>query len=101
MMRKLLALILLAVPAAAQFGQPQPQKNVFSAQDLADMKKIQQAALSDDYAYNQLAHLTDSIGPRPAGSPQAQAAAEYVAAEMRKLGLEVTLEKCTVPHWVR
>ena len=36
-----------------------------------------------------------------AGSAQAQQAVEYVAAEMRKIGLEVTLEKCTVPHWVR
>ena len=62
---------------------------------------MQQAALASDYAYQITAHLTDNIGPRMAGSPQAQQAVEYVAAEMRKLGLEVTLEKCTVPHWVR
>jgi len=39
--------------------------------------------------------------PRPAGSPQAQAASEYVAAEMRKLGLDVHLEEAHVSHWVR
>jgi carboxypeptidase Q len=104
-LRKLLTsfvlMLVVTLPAAAQFGQPQSSKSVFPPQDLADMKRLQQAALSDDYAWNQLAHLTDNIGPRPAGSAQAQAAAEYVAAEMRKLGLEVTLEKCTVPHWVR
>src|ERR1041384_3318459 len=103
MTRRLFALILIAIPSFAQFSQMQTQtaKSVFTPESIADMKRIQQAALADDYGYQQLAHLTDSIGPRPAGSPQAQAAAEYVAAEMRKLGLEVQLEKCTVPHWVR
>ena len=62
---------------------------------------IKAAALNDDYAYRQLAHLTENIGPRPSGSPQARAAAEYVAAELRQLGLEVRLQPVTVPHWVR
>src|SRR3954452_10177010 len=102
MTRKSLALVLLlSASAFAQFGQPQAAKNVFSPESLADMKKLQQKVLSDDYGWNQLTHLTDNIGPRPAGSSQAQAAVEYVAAEMRKLGLDVQLEKCTVPHWVR
>ena len=29
-----------------------------------DLKRIQQAALKSDYAYEFAAHLTDSIGPR-------------------------------------
>ena len=62
---------------------------------------IRDAALASDYAWHQLAHLTENIGPRPAGSPQAQAASEYVAAELRKLGLEVRLEPAQVTHWVR
>src|SRR5438132_12725584 len=57
--------------------------------------------MESDYAYRQLAHLTENIGPRLSGSPQAQMAVEYVAAELRKLGLEVQLEKVMVPHWVR
>jgi len=65
------------------------------------MKQIQQAALQDNYVYEQTAHLTDNIGPRPAGSAQAAGAVQYVADELRKLGLEVTLEKVMVPHWVR
>ena len=67
----------------------------------AELKQLQQAALTSDYAYRQLAHLTDSIGPRLSGSPQAEAAVEYVAGEMRRLGLEVKLEKLSVTHWVR
>lgn len=62
---------------------------------------LREAALADDYAYQQTAHLTENIGPRPAGSPQAQAAADYVADELRQLGLEVKLEEVKVPHWLR
>jgi len=68
---------------------------------LRELRSVRDAALSSDYAWRQLAHLTENIGPRPAGSPQAQAAAEYVAAEMQKLGLDVRLEEASVSHWVR
>jgi carboxypeptidase Q len=65
------------------------------------LQTLRDAALSSDYAWHQLAHLTENIGPRPAGSAAAQAAAEYVAGEMRKLGLEVHLEPAQVTHFVR
>jgi carboxypeptidase Q len=68
---------------------------------LQQLSAIKSAALNDDYAYRQLSHLTENIGPRPSGSPQARAAANYVAAELRKLGLEVRLEPVTVSHWIR
>jgi Zn-dependent M28 family amino/carboxypeptidase len=66
-----------------------------------DLTAIRDAALTDDYAYRQVAHLTENIGPRPVGSPQAQAAIEYVAAELRKLGLEVRLEPVQARRWIR
>lgn len=62
---------------------------------------LRDAALADDYTYQQVAHLTENIGPRPSGSAQSVLAAQYVAEEMRKLGLEVRLEEVRVPHWVR
>jgi Zn-dependent M28 family amino/carboxypeptidase len=68
---------------------------------IAAMNRLRDAALTDPYAIDQLRHLTDNIGPRLSGSPQAQAAVDYVAAEMRSLGADVTLEKTSVPHWVR
>lgn len=68
---------------------------------LQQLSAIKAAALNDDYAYRQIAHLTENIGPRPTGSPQARIAAEYVADELRKLGLQVNLQPVTVPHWVR
>ena len=74
---------------------------VFSTQTLVDLKQLQQAALSSDYAYRQVAHLADNIGPRLSGSAQAAKAVEYVASELKAIGCEVKLEKVMVPHWVR
>ncbi|MGH9502802.1 MAG: M20/M25/M40 family metallo-hydrolase [Terriglobales bacterium] len=68
---------------------------------MQELSAIRDAALTDDYAYREVAHLTENIGPRAVGSPQAQAAIEYVAAEMRKLGLEVRLEPVKARHWIR
>jgi len=70
-------------------------------EQMATMTRLLDAALGDPYALTELRHLTDNIGPRISGSPQAQHAVEYVAAEMRALGAEVQLEKTMVPHWVR
>ncbi len=81
--------------------QPQPTPILYSEKTLAQLKQIQQAALQSDYAYKQTAYLSYNIGARLSGSPQAQRAVEYVAAEMKKLGLDVRLQKLTVPHWVR
>jgi carboxypeptidase Q len=92
--------LLCFVPSFAQRPR-EATANPFPPQAMDEMKKVQQTALASDYAYQITAHLTDNIGPRLAGSPQAQHAVEYIADEMRKLGLEVRLEKCTVPHWVR
>jgi carboxypeptidase Q len=72
-----------------------------SPQPSGELSELRDAALSDDYAYRQVAHLSDNIGPRGIGSLQAAAAVQYVAGELRKLGLEVRLEEVKVPHWLR
>jgi carboxypeptidase Q len=86
----------MAPPQASQADQQN-----FPTLLLQQLSAIKAAALNDDYAYRQLSHLTENIGPRPTGSLQASAAAQYVATELRKLGLEVRLQPVTVPHWVR
>jgi carboxypeptidase Q len=73
----------------------------FSSQTLADLKRLQQAALSSDYAYREVAHLANNIGPRLTGSAQAAKAVEYVASELKAIGCDVRLEKVMVPHWER
>jgi carboxypeptidase Q len=92
---------LLLSASFAAWSQTPPPAPTFS-KDLRDqLQALRDAALTSDYAWHQLEHLTENIGPRPAGSPQAHAAAEYVAAEMRKLGLDVHLEPARVSHWIR
>jgi hypothetical protein len=76
-------------------------KSAWTPEQLATMERLRDAAMKDPYAMDELRYLTYNIGPRLSGSPQAQAAVERVASEMRALGAEVTLEKAKVPHWVR
>ena len=102
----LLSLILLfsiipGPPARAQLSRPQAPAIQYAPDFVADIRKVQSAALASDYAWARLAYLCNNIGPRLSGSPQAEAAVQYVAGELRKLGLEVKLEKVSVPHWVR
>ena len=98
----ILVLVLLnGVIAFAQVATPAPTPELYSPRTLEDMRRLQQTALASDYALRQTAYLANNIGPRLTGSPQAARAVEYVAGEMRKLGLEVRLQKLSVPHWVR
>src|SRR6186997_1809288 len=101
-MKIVVVLVLFLVASIATFAQtaaPTPQ--LYSQKTLQDMRSIMRAALASNYAYDQTAYLSNNIGPRLSGSAQAERAVEYVAAEMRKLGLEVRLQKVSVPHWVR
>src|SRR5437899_2821292 len=82
-------------------ASPSPTPAVFSLQTLAELKRLQQAALNSDYAYRQVAHLANNIGPRLSGSTQAAKSVAYVASELKAIGCEVQLEKVMVPHWVR
>src|SRR5438874_773475 len=90
-------------PVEGSTATPTPTATpiVFSPQTLVDLKRLQQAALSSDYAYRQVAHLANNIGPRLTGSAQAAKAVDYVASELKAIGCEVQLEKVMVPHWVR
>ncbi|CAN5298448.1 M28 family metallopeptidase [soil metagenome] len=88
-------------PTVTASPSPAPTPVVFSPQTLAELKQLQEAALKSDYAYRQTAFLANNIGPRLSGSKQERRALEYVADEMKKLGLEVRLERVMVPHWVR
>src|SRR6188508_1913712 len=85
------------IPGRAQERSPSPTPAptppLYSAQTLSELKQLQEAALKSDYAYRQVAHLSNNIGPRLTGSAQAQKAVEYVADELKALGLDVQLEE--------
>jgi hypothetical protein len=111
-MRNLLWVLFLLAFSAFSLAQTRLSKSSYDeekspaaptlAPQLRDaLMSLRDAALNDDYAMQQVAHLSNNIGPRPDGSPQAQAAVEYVAAELKKLGLDVHLEETKVPHWER
>jgi len=57
--------------------------------------------LTTSQAYDTLAHLTDSIGPRLSGSKGAALAVAWTTARFRAWGIPVVNERVMVPHWVR
>ncbi|HET7209050.1 MAG TPA: M20/M25/M40 family metallo-hydrolase [Terriglobales bacterium] len=98
-----LTLTILAAGLPTSFGQMQaaaPEVEYPKAL-LEELAHLRDAALASDYAYQQTAHLTENIGPRMGGSPQAEFAARYVGDELGKLGLDIHLEEVRVPRWVR
>ena len=97
----ILYLLTLAVSFTVSGQTPAPTPVLYSDKTLAEMKRIQQAAVASDYAYREVGYLANNIGPRLSGTAQAERAVQYVAEEMRKLGLAVRLQPCMVPHWVR
>lgn len=88
-------LLSFAVEAAAQ------PLDAGTAVDPATLARLRDAAMRSDWAYQRLTELTDTIGPRLAGSPGAQAAVKLAAAALAAEGLAVTLQPVKVPHWVR
>jgi len=59
-------------------------------------------ATRDHFAWDRLAVLTDTVGPRLSGSPNLDRAIAWASAEMTRDGLEnVHTEKVLVPKWVR
>ncbi|MFO0982482.1 MAG: M20/M25/M40 family metallo-hydrolase [Planctomycetota bacterium] len=74
-----------------------------AAGDLAAAaNRIIDSAMAGREAYAVLQELTDTIGHRLSGSPQAAKAVEWGAAALRARGIEhVRQEAIMVPHWVR
>src|SRR3954463_16822323 len=78
--------------------QPQPfgaipkmsplQQENFPPKLLEQLAAIKAAALADDYAFRQVAHLTENIGPRLSGSPQAGGAGGLFPEQPSPTGVE-------------
>jgi len=51
-----------------------------------ELKQLQQSALTSDYAWTQLTHLANNIGPRPAGSNRGKMVLDF--AFMRRSGCD-------------
>lgn len=67
-----------------------------------DADRLMAAATGDRFAWNRLAELTDTFGPRLSGSKNLEQAIEWAMAEMKKDGFDnVRSEPVTVPVWIR
>ncbi|HEU4565730.1 MAG TPA: M28 family metallopeptidase [Gemmatimonadaceae bacterium] len=90
---------LAAAPRALAAQQPAP---ALAARYRADADRLIEAALADSAAWNRIARLTETFGPRFSGTPELERAIDWVMAEMRRDGLEnVRGEPAMVPRWVR
>ena len=70
--------------------------------DAIQIKAFFDTALTNGQAYEWLRDLTQNIGGRMSGSPQAQQAVEWSEQLMKDAGFDkVWLQPVMVPHWVR
>ncbi len=66
------------------------------------LRKIYDEALEKPKAYEWLEYLSNNIGGRLSGSPEAAAAVEWSRQVMDTLGFDtVYLQEVMVPHWIR
>ncbi len=71
-------------------------------EDAFFIRSIYDKALTDGRAHDWLMYLTQEIGGRLSGSPEAAAAVEYTRQMLDSMGMDtVWLQPCMVPHWIR
>ena len=88
-----------AVPPASDSN---PKASPIVAEYSAVADKLMTTALADSFAYNRLAELTDSFGPRFSGTKNLEDAIDWILEEMKKDGFEnVHGEEVMIPRWVR
>lgn len=86
-------LLLLYFSVDLVFGQAEDEKMI---------RKIFDESLTNGKSYEMLDYLSNGIGARLSGSPQAAAAVEWSRQAMESYGFDkVYLQEVMVPHWVR
>jgi carboxypeptidase Q len=106
---RLVALVLLLSTAAScaqqSSGAPTPatvQASPVANEYSAAANRLIDAALADSTAYRRVGTIVDQFGARFSGTPQLEAAIDWILAKMREDGLEnVRGEPVMVPRWVR
>jgi carboxypeptidase Q len=91
-------LALLTVSSAAQSSSPP----TWLAPYRETAARLIKTSTADDFAWQRLAELTDTFGPRLSGSENLARSIRWAAEEMKEDGLEnVRIERVMVPNWVR
>lgn len=76
------------------FAQTDDTKNV--------IRSLYSESLAKGQSYKMLDYLTNKIGARVSGSPQAAEAVEWGRQQMEKYGADsIIMQEIMVPHWVR
>jgi carboxypeptidase Q len=97
----LLALVAGAILTTVSAQSPAPSHSWLTPLREGASRLIK-AATADDFAWQRLAELTDSFGPRLSGSENLARAVDWAVRTMKADGLEnVHAERVMVPHWVR
>ncbi len=104
-MKKIFLVILIAF-AIVSFSKKKSNRivspEIVNQTDSITIKKIFNTALTDGEAYEWLRDLTQNVGGRLSGSPEAQLAVEWGEKLMTDLEFDkVWLQPVMVPHWVR
>src|ERR1700759_1139289 len=93
---------LVALLAAATLLAPSLAAHTVTNRQRGDANRLLDAALADSSAYDRLARLTDTFGPRLSGSKSLEDALDWILAQMKSDGLaNVRGEPAMVPHWGR
>lgn len=68
----------------------------------ADIRMLIEAAMADSSAFERMAYMSDTFGPRFSGSKALEESIDWILEEMQSDGLQnVRGEEVMVPHWVR
>jgi carboxypeptidase Q len=93
---------LIALSSCTQINQQKKEIVAVNKTDSTTIKKLFNSALSNGQSYQMLDVLSNEIGGRLSGSPEAQQAVEWGKKLMTELNFDkVWLQPVMVPHWVR
>lgn len=83
-------------------NEPKPETPLTNENDARVIKEFFDTALTKSEAYYNLEYLSNEIGGRLSGSPEAQEAVEWGEKLMKDYNFDkVWLQPVMVPHWVR
>lgn len=98
-----LAFVVRDFGCQASNSTARPSNDVYSVESYrADAERLIEAALADSSAFERLAELTDTFGPRFSGSQSLEDALDWIVSELRADGFDAVMEDpVMVPRWVR
>ncbi len=87
---------------SGQAPAPAIRSSALADQYRSDANRLIDAALTDSTGYFRIGEVADRFGSRLSGSPQLEAAIDWIVAKMREDGLDnVRTQPVMVPRWVR